>query len=76
MRELRAAHGRQLARSGFHEEAVEELLAAGALTDAYTSAKTGILGLVDRLTPAVVDRWIEALSPVVPVGDVGSPRPS
>jgi ATP/maltotriose-dependent transcriptional regulator MalT len=71
VRELRAAHGRQLARRGFHEEAVEELLAAGALTDAYTSAKTAILGLVDRLDFAVVDRWIEALSPVVPVGDVG-----
>ena len=40
VRELRAAHGRLLARRGFHEEAVEELLAAGALTDAYTSAKT------------------------------------
>ena len=39
VRELRAAHGRLLARRGFHEEAVEELLAAGALTDAYTSAK-------------------------------------
>ena len=39
MRELRAAHGQLLARNGFHEEAVEELLAAGALTDAYTSAK-------------------------------------
>ena len=71
VRELRAAHGRQLARRGFHEEAVEELLAAGALTDAYTSAKTAILGVVDRLDFAVVDRWIEALSPVVPVGDVG-----
>src|SRR6185503_8801070 len=30
-----------------------------------------LLGLVDRLDFAVVDRWIEALSPVVPVGDVG-----
>src|SRR6478672_1703968 len=71
VRGLRAAHGRQLARNGFHEEAVEELLAAGALTDAYASAKTAILGVVDRLDFAVVDRWIEALSPVVPVGDVG-----
>ena len=60
VRELRAAHGRQLARRGFHEEAVEELLAAGALADAYASAKTAILGLVDRLDFAVVDRWIEA----------------
>ena len=47
VRELRAAHGRLLARRGFHEEAVEELLAAGALTDAYTSAKRAILGVID-----------------------------
>ena len=71
VRELRAAHGRLLAANGFHEEAVEELLGAGALTDAYTSAKAAILGVVDRLDFAVADRWIEALSPVAPVGDFG-----
>ena len=71
VRELRSAHGRQLARKGFHEEAVEELLAAGALTDAFTSAKAAILGVADRLDFAVVDRWIDALSPVVPADDVG-----
>jgi hypothetical protein len=69
--ELRAAYGRHLASHGFHEEAVEELLAAGALTDAYASAQRAILGVLDRLDFAVVDRWIEALSPVVPVGDDG-----
>ena len=69
--ELRAAHGRQLARRGFHEEAVEELLGAGALTDAYAAAKLSILGVIGRMDFAVADRWIEALSPVVPVGDVG-----
>jgi DNA-binding SARP family transcriptional activator len=71
VRELRAAHGRLLAANGFHEEAVEELLGAGALSDAYTSAKRAILGVIGRLDFAVADRWIEALSPVVPVGDVG-----
>ncbi|MDT5411957.1 MAG: hypothetical protein QOG14_4177 [Mycobacterium sp.] len=69
--ELRAAYGRLLARRGFHEEAVEELLGAGALTDAYASAKRSILGVIGRVDFAVADRWIEALSPVVPVGDVG-----
>ena len=69
VRELRAAHGQLLARRGFHEEAVEELLAAGALTDAFTSAKHAILDVIARLDFAVADRWIEALSPVVPVGD-------
>jgi DNA-binding SARP family transcriptional activator len=71
VRELRAAYGRCLARKGFHEEAVEELLAAGALTDALASAKHAIVGVVERLDFAVADRWIEALSPAVPVGDVG-----
>ena len=71
VRELRAAHGRLLAANGFHEEAVEELLGAGALSDAYTSAKRAILGVIGRLDFAVADRWIQALSPVVPVGDVG-----
>lgn len=71
VRELRVAYGRLLACKGFHEEAVEELLAAGALTDAYSSAEIAVLGVVDRLDFAVVDRWVEALSPVVPIGDVG-----
>jgi DNA-binding SARP family transcriptional activator len=71
VRELRAAYGRLLAAKGFHEEAVEELLGAGALGDAYTSAKRAILGVIGRLDFVVADRWIQALSPVVPVGDVG-----
>ncbi len=70
VRELRAAHGRLLARRGFHEEAVEELLAAGALADAYTSARRAILAVIDRLDFPVADRWIAALRPVVAVGDV------
>jgi ATP/maltotriose-dependent transcriptional regulator MalT/DNA-binding SARP family transcriptional activator len=71
LRELRAAHGRLLARKGFHEEAVEELLAAGALAEAFTSAKHAILGVVERMDFVVADRWIETLSPVAPEGDVG-----
>ena len=40
--------------------------------DAYTSAKTCDPRCSSaRLDFAVADRWIEALSPVVPVGDVG-----
>src|SRR5262245_46203801 len=71
VRELRAAYGQLLAGKGFHEEAVEELLAAGALTDAFTSAKQAILDVIARLDFAVADRWLEALSPVVAVGDGG-----
>lgn len=71
VRELRTAYGKLLARKGFHEEAVEELLAAGALTDALTSARHAIVGVTGRLDFAVADRWIATLSPVVPVGDVG-----
>ncbi|GAS91817.1 BTAD domain-containing putative transcriptional regulator [Mycolicibacterium brisbanense] len=71
VRELRAAHGRLLASNGFHEEAVEELLAVSALTDAYASARHAILPVLGRLDFAVADRWIDALAPVVPVGDDG-----
>jgi DNA-binding SARP family transcriptional activator len=71
VRELRGAYGRLLAGKGFDEEAVEELLGAGALTDAVLSAKRAIVGVVGRLDFAVAERWIEELSPVVPVGDVG-----
>jgi DNA-binding SARP family transcriptional activator len=69
--EVRAAYGQLLANKGYHEEAVEELLAAGALAQAYTSAKRAILVVIGRLDFAVADRWIEALSRVVPVDDVG-----
>lgn len=69
--ELRAAYGRLLAGKGFHEEAVTELLAAGALSDALTSAKHAILGVIGRLDFAVAERWIKVLSPVFPVGDAG-----
>jgi hypothetical protein len=60
-----------LARKGFHEEAVEELLAAGVLGDALDSAKHAIANVIARLDFAVADRWIDALSPVVAVDDVG-----
>jgi DNA-binding SARP family transcriptional activator len=69
--ELRAAYGRSLAGKGFHEKAVGELLAAGALSDALTSAKHAILGVIGRRDFAVADRWIAALSQVVQVDDVG-----
>lgn len=69
--ELRAAHGRLLAGKGFHEEAVKELLAAGALKDALSPAEHAILGVIGRLDFPVADRWITALSGVVPAGHVG-----
>jgi DNA-binding SARP family transcriptional activator len=69
VRELRTAHGKLLGCKGFHEEAVEELLAAGALTDALAPARHAVLDVTARLDFAVADRWIEALSPVVPVSD-------
>lgn len=71
VRELRAAYGRSLADKGFHEEAVTEFLAAGALPEALTSAKYAIFGVIGRLDFAVADRWIEMLSQATPVDDVG-----
>lgn len=68
--QLRSAYGRLLAGKGFHEEAANELLAAGALSDALTSARHAILGVIGRLDFALAERWIAALSDVVPVDDV------
>lgn len=69
--ELRTAYGRLLASQGFHEEAVDELIAAGALQDACSSARRALPQVLDRLDFGVADRWIEALSPVAPVDDDG-----
>jgi DNA-binding SARP family transcriptional activator len=69
VRELRRAYGRLLAHNGFHEEAVEELLAAGALIDAFASARRSMIGVVARLDFAVADRWMEALTPVAAIDD-------
>jgi DNA-binding SARP family transcriptional activator len=63
---LRRAYGRLLAREGHHEEATEELLAAGALEDALASARHAIVGVLERLDIPVAERWLQALAGLEP----------
>lgn len=65
---LRLAHGRLLASEGLHEDATEECLAAGALEDAFESARRAIFAVIERLDYPTAERWIETLNRVVPRG--------
>jgi DNA-binding SARP family transcriptional activator len=65
---LRLAHGRLLADEGLHEEATEELLAAGAAEEAFASARHAIFAVIERVDYATAERWIEALAGVAPRG--------
>jgi ATP/maltotriose-dependent transcriptional regulator MalT/DNA-binding SARP family transcriptional activator len=66
VRAIRVAHGRLLADEGRHEDAVEELLLAGAREEALASAQRAILGLVERLDVAIAERWLATLGPLAP----------
>ena len=66
---LRLAHGRLLADEGLHEEATEELLAAGAPEDAFQSAPQAIFPVIERLDYATAERWLATLE------GVGAPGP-
>jgi DNA-binding SARP family transcriptional activator len=65
---LRLAHGRLLAAEGLHEEATEELLAAGAVEAAFASARKAIFAVIERIDYSTAERWIAALQAVVPPG--------
>ena len=67
----RLAYGHLLADEGRREEAVDELLAAGAPEEALPLAEHAIFGVIDRLDFGVADRWIRAIRDVV--GDGVSP---
>jgi DNA-binding SARP family transcriptional activator len=66
VRALRRAHGLLLADEGHLVEATEELLAAGALSDAVASAERVIMHVVERSDFAVAERWLAALEQVRP----------
>ena len=66
VRALRLAHGRLLAQEGLHEEATEELLAAGAPQEAFESARRAIFPVIERVDYATAERWFAALDGVVP----------
>jgi DNA-binding SARP family transcriptional activator len=60
---LRLAHGRRLAEEGHDEEATEQLLAVGAVTEALDTAERAIVGVVERLDLGIAERWMRALHP-------------
>ncbi|MCW2983844.1 MAG: transcriptional activator domain protein [Conexibacter sp.] len=66
VRGLRVAHARLLIRDGHDEEAVDELLRAGALAEALAPAVRCIARVTERLDFAVAERWLEQLRPVTP----------
>lgn len=67
-RELRLAYGRLLASEGHHEEAAQELIRAGALAEALSSAEQVIVEVVERLDFPVAERWFEALGELASSG--------
>jgi DNA-binding SARP family transcriptional activator len=66
LRRLRLAHGRLLAAEGHDEEAVNELILAGAPEEAVAPAERAILPLIERLDLELARRWLAELSDVVP----------
>ena len=66
VRRLRLAHGRLLAAEGHDEEAVNELIAAGALEEALAPADRAIIPIIERLDLDLARRWLAQLSAVVP----------
>lgn len=66
LRELQIARARLLAEHGHDEEAVEQLLEAGAIEQALAPAERSIIRVVERLDIAVAERWLSRLKPVLP----------
>jgi DNA-binding SARP family transcriptional activator len=64
--EARAAYGRLLVAEGRDEEAVEELVAGGALDEAVSAAEAAIVAVVDRLDLDLAERWLGRLSRIRP----------
>jgi DNA-binding SARP family transcriptional activator len=71
VRALRLAHGRLLAAEGRHEDAIEELLRAGAHEEARASAEHAIVSVVERLDVALAERWLAMLG-----GEASSDSPA
>ncbi|WP_028064050.1 BTAD domain-containing putative transcriptional regulator [Solirubrobacter soli] len=64
----RLSYGHLLAEEGRVEEAIEQLLAAGAPEDALPLAERAIFPVIDRLDFAVAERWIRQIRDVIPSG--------
>lgn len=68
LRRMRIDHARLLERERRHEEATEELLAAGALEEAVAPACRAIGEVIERLDFQIAERWLDALSDIAPPG--------
>ena len=66
VRRLHLAHGRLLARAGLDEEAVDELLRAGARDEARASAERAIGAVVERVDFAIAEHWLTELADAAP----------
>jgi DNA-binding SARP family transcriptional activator len=71
VRRLRLLHGRLLAHEDQNEEAVDELLRAGALDEARASAERAIRAVVERVDFAIAEGWLASLSDAAPT-DLGA----
>jgi ATP/maltotriose-dependent transcriptional regulator MalT/DNA-binding SARP family transcriptional activator len=73
VRRLALLHGRLLVREGDDEDAVEELLRAGAVDDARASAERAIGAVVERGDFAIAERWLAALGAAAPTDPAAFP---
>lgn len=61
---LRRAYGCLLAAEGLYEEATEELLQAGAVSEALEPSGKAIVRVIERLDFDIADRWLEQMAEV------------
>ena len=64
------AHARLLLGEGHDEEAVEEYLRAGCADDALQIVRPVLERVIERTDFALAERWLQALAPARPPGDI------
>ena len=64
------AHARLLLSEGHDEEAVEEYLRAGCADDALQIVRPVLERVIERTDFAQAERWLQALAPARPPGDI------
>lgn len=69
VKQVRLAYGHLLKSEGFYEEAVEQFLAADAVSEARFAAKRVLRSIVERHDLEVASRWLRS----IPVTDNGEP---
>jgi DNA-binding SARP family transcriptional activator len=69
-RVIYGAHARLLLSEGHDEEAVEEYLRAGCADDALRIVRPVLERVIERTDFALAERWLQALAPARPPGDI------